>query len=382
MIKLLLHFCFLTLFSFLFQTNCYAQQFHPSSQISIITASPGEEVYNCFGHSAIRVNDTINNYDLVYNYGIFDFGTPNFTLKFIRGKLLYKLGLSRFKGFVAGYARQGRQVTERVLNLNESQKVNVLKFLAENYQPENREYLYDFFYDNCASRIRDVFEQEANVNLVYDTVAVKQVTYRQQLDEYLQSNPWANFGIDLILGLPADKKADFRNQMFLPDYLEENMAKATFTGKPLLGKQIEVAPLINDFKNETQLLFGPLLVISFVAVIYFLLSFFVKSGKVQWFLDVLLFGLLAIAGCILLLMWLGTDHQACYKNLNVLWANPLYLLLIPYAKIKGVKFIWWSILVLVILLIVSFPVFPQQYHIAFIPIFLIIVFRCVKNLRD
>lgn len=380
MTKLLLQYSFLFVFCCSFLTACYGQQFHLSSQISIVTASPGEVLYNSFGHSAIRVNDTINNYDLVYNYGIFDFRTPNFYTKFIRGKLLYKLGLQRNAGFVEDYKSQGRRVTERILNLDEAQKAKVLAFLAENYQPKNREYLYDFFYDNCASRIRDVFEQNVNGKVVYDTNAIKKITFRQQLDEYLKFRPWADFGIDLILGLPADKKADFRNQMFLPDYLEENLSKATLNGKPLLSPQIVVSPLINSFQNGNKF-FGPLLVMSIVAVLFFLTTFFVRNSKIQWFLDVLLFGLLAIAGCVFLFMWLATNHQACYKNLNMLWANPLYLFLIPYAKIKASKLIWRSILILTIVLIVSFPVFPQQYHIAFIPIFFIVIFRCIKNLK-
>jgi len=344
--KYSLHYLSLFIFCFLFLTECYSQQFHPSSQISIVTASPGKEIYNCFGHSAVRVNDTINQYDLVYNYGIYDFSTPNFAIKFIRGKLLYKLGLNRYNGFVAGYERQGRQVSERVLNLNKVQKTKVIAFLSENYQPENRQYLYDFFYDNCASRIRDLFEENVNDKLVYDTTAVKQITFRQQLDEYLHSMPWA-----------------------------------TLNGKSLLSKQIVVAPLINSFRNENQS-FSPFVVISIVAILFFILTFFVSNKRLQWLLDLLLFGLLTIAGCIFLFMWLGTNHQACYQNLNILWANPLYLFIIPYAKIRKAKLIWWSILVLTIVLILSFPVFPQQYHIAFIPIFFIIVFRCIKNLRD
>jgi len=371
----------LFVFCFLFFVKSWGQQFHPSSQISIVTASQGEKLYNIFGHSAIRVNDTINNYDLVYNYGIFDFSTPNFYTKFIRGKLLYKLGLQRFNSSVAGYERQGRQVTERIFNLNEAQKTQVLSFLDENYKPENRKYLYDFFYDNCASRIRDVFEQHLNGNLIYDTAAVKQITFRQQLDEYLPGKPWANFGIDLILGLPADKKADFRNQMFLPDYLEENLSKASLNGQPLLSKQYIVTPLTKSTKNINSL-FSPLLVMCLVALFFFIATFFIKNNTLQNLLDVFLFGLLAIAGWVFLFMWLGTNHQACYKNLNMLWANPLYLLVIPYAKIKHVKLIWWVILVLNILLIISFPFFPQQYHIAFIPIFFMVVFRSVKNLRE
>jgi len=368
------------LFCVLFFVQSYAQNFDPSSQISVVTASPGEILYNSFGHSAIRINDTINGYDKVYNYGIFNFRTPNFYGKFIRGKLLYSLGLQRYNGFVLDYKSQGRQVTERVLNLNESQKAKVLQFLAENYKPENRKYLYDFFYDNCASRIRDVFEQEAGINLVYDTIGVKQITFRQLLDEYLYNQPWSDFGIDLILGLPADKKADFRNQMFLPDYLEQNLSKATYDGKPLLGSQKIVSPLTrSEGKNQ---LFTPLIVMCLIALFYFASTFFINNNKVQRFLDAFLFGILAIAGCVFLFMWLGTDHRACYQNLNMLWANPLYVLLIPYAKIKDSKLIWWAVLILMIVLILAFPIFPQQYNMAFIPIFFMVVFRCIKNLRD
>jgi len=360
--------------------NSYAQKFDSSSQISVVTASPGEILYNSFGHSAIRVKDTVSGYDKVYNYGMFDFRTPNFYGKFIRGKLLYSLGLQRYSGFVAGYERQGRQVTERVFNLDETQKVKVLDFLSENYKPENRKYLYDFFYDNCASRIRDVFEQEAGAGLVYDTTGVKQVTFRQLLDEYLNIQPWSNFGIDLILGLPADKKADFRNQMFLPDYLEENLSKATLNGKPLLSAQKIVVPLTKPIQNKQ--VFTPLLVMCLLSLFYLLTTFFTSNNTIQFLLDVLLFGTLTIAGCVFLFMWLGTDHVSCYKNLNMLWANPLYVLLIPYAKIKNSKIIWWGVLILMILLILAFPVFPQQYHIAFLPVFFMIVFRCIKNLRD
>ena len=370
----------LILFCFIFQANCFSQQFHPSSKISIIIASPGNILYNAFGHSAIRINDTINDYDLVYNYGIYNFNTPNFYTKFVRGKLLYKLGLQRFGGFVEGYKSQGRQVTERIVNLNEAQKTKILQFLSENYQPENREYLYDFFYDNCASVIRDVLEQQVDGTLEYDTANVKQITFRQLLDEYLATSPWSDFGIDLILGLPADKKADFRNQMFLPDYLEENLSKASLNGKALLSEQIIVAPLTKS--AQKQPLFSPLLIMILLALLFFLATFFIGSKTVQYFVDVLLFGLLTLAGCIFLFMWLGTDHKACYQNLNMLWANPLYLLLIPYAKIKNVKLIWWAVLILIIVLIISFPIFPQQYHIAFLPIFFIIIFRCVRNLRD
>jgi hypothetical protein len=155
----------LTIFSILFLVTTYQaiaqkQQLSDQAVISLITADPGEELYSLFGHSAIRVKDTVNNQDLVFNYGTFNFNTPNFYMKFTRGKLLYMLSIQQFDRFKRSYEYEKRDLKEQILNLTQDQKQAIFQFLLWNYQPENRYYKYDFFFDNCATRIRDVFIDE------------------------------------------------------------------------------------------------------------------------------------------------------------------------------------------------------------------------------
>jgi len=309
-------FCLAFFIGILFQSNkIFGQKNEPSAamQISLLTSSPGDELYTTFGHSAVRIKDTLAGYDLVYNYGIFDFRTPNFYQKFIQGKLLYRLGKQRINSFLEVYTRENRLVSERVMNLNEAQKVKVVNFLNENYKPENRKYLYDFFYDNCATRIRDLVETEFEASFNYTNETEKDVTFRQLLDEYLVKMPWADFGIDLILGVKADAKANFRNQMFLPDYLESNLAEGALVGKPLFQESKVLLPYQFELNNTTSFV-SPLLVFSLLFFCFFLFTFFIKNNTVQKIIDWILFIILGVAGCVFLFMWLGTDHQACYQN--------------------------------------------------------------------
>lgn len=351
-----------------------------TSQISLLTASPGEELYTTFGHSAIRIKDTLNNKDFVYNYGVFNFRTPNFYPKFIQGKLMYRLGFNSLDSFLSVYIRENRAVTERVMNLTENQKVDIIDFLSINYMPENREYLYDFFYDNCATRIRDVIESESGSTFEYNNQLKRNVTFRQLLDEYLETMPWADFGIDLILGLKADEQATFRHQMFLPDYLESNLAKGLVDGKPLFSESTTLLPY--QFKPDRKVgLFTPVVTMSLIFILIALFTFFIKNKTLQNIFDWLFFLVLGIMGWVFIFMWLGTNHQACYQNLNMLWANPLYLIVIPLAIIKKHRWIWWFTFILTGILLVTFPFFPQQYHIAFIPIFLIILVRCFYRIK-
>jgi len=376
------HFTFVALLFILLlvTTNITAQNFSPQSKISLLTASPGDELYTTFGHSAIRIQDPVSKQDLVYNYGIFDFRTPNFYTKFIRGKLPYKLGLQRMNSFLRVYTRENRRVSERVINLEEEEKMAFINFLKENYKPENREYPYDFFYDNCATRIRDIAETELQGKFAYENLPDRKVTFRQLLDEFLLTMPWADFGIDLILGLEADKIADHRNQQFLPEYLESNLALGTVTREGVksnfLGKSTEILPF--QFKRENKFNWlNPKIIMSIFGLLVLALTYFANNQKRQNFFDYFLFILLGIMGCFFLFMWLGTDHQACYKNLNMLWANPLYLFLAPFAIANKWNWFWIFVIAFTVLLLITFPFNPQQYHLAFIPIFIIIIMRGV-----
>ena len=222
-------------------THVYAQSpdsLLSSTSISLITCDPGDEIYSLFGHSAIRIKNTSQNYDVVYNYGTFDFRTPNFTVKFMRGKLPYRLVVSTFDNFLMEYHHFKRGVREQNLQITNDQKKEIIRFLENNAKPENAEYKYDFFFDNCSSRIRDVFENNLGQPLTYSSK--EDVTFRDLLHQYLIGWPWTKLGIDMIIGSKADVKASASQQMFLPDKLHDILGNAVSSGKTFLAESYQV----------------------------------------------------------------------------------------------------------------------------------------------
>jgi hypothetical protein len=202
-----------------------------SARFSLITVAPGEFVYSTFGHTALRLKDAASGVDVCFNYGTFDFEQPGFVLKFCQGKLLYMLDIENYRDFEYGNLYFRRPMIEQVLNLSPEQKSKLYALLRDNYRPENRFYKYDFFYDNCATRVRDILENTLGGNPGYYTeMTGNGVTMRQLLHKYLPAKPWLGFGIDLILGTPADKIATVRDYMFLPDYLYLFLGESHHTG--------------------------------------------------------------------------------------------------------------------------------------------------------
>ena len=193
-----------------------------NARISLLTCGPGTEIYSYFGHSAIWIVDDSSGIDKVYNYGMFDFDDPNFALKFARGKLLYKLAVTDINRFMAEYVHTNRTVREQLLNLDYQQKQRVYEFLETNYLPENRYYLYDFYFDNCATRIRDVFENilKDKLHLNYKSYLQGDKTYRQLIKPDLETELWLTLGIDIIMGMPTDRISASKDYTFLPDYME------------------------------------------------------------------------------------------------------------------------------------------------------------------
>ena len=133
-----------------------------SIQFSLLTCSPGTEIYSLFGHTAIRYRNFTQNRDLVFNYGMFSFSTPNFIYRFVKGETDYQLGINTFESFETEYYFRGSKVYQQVLNLTDAEKLELEKLLFENYRPENRVYRYNYFYDNCTTRARDQIEKSGN----------------------------------------------------------------------------------------------------------------------------------------------------------------------------------------------------------------------------
>ncbi len=203
-----------------------AQDFQLSdeAEISILTGSPGNELYAAFGHTAIHIKDTANGIDVLFNYGIFDFETPNFYMKFVQGKLLYQLAITDYEGLIALYKEGNRTLTEQYLLLDKKQKQEVFDFLVDNSKPENSAYKYDFFFDNCATRVRDVLNKVLGDKLKWDLSKFPpDKSFRDLINPYLVKMPWVDMGMDLILGMPTDRKANLQEYMFLPDYIHHGL---------------------------------------------------------------------------------------------------------------------------------------------------------------
>ena len=302
----------------------------PIAEISLLTCDPGQELYSTFGHSAIRVNDPQNRIDRVYNYGTFDFNTPNFYLKFCQGKLNYKLDVDNYREFDYAYKYFKRSFYEDIFDLTQTQKQAVFDYLEENYKPENRYYLYDFFFDNCASRIKDVF-----VDVLQDSFRLSQdytnpeLTFRNLIDIYLEGKYWEDFGIDLALGSVIDRSATPEEQMFLPDYLAEGL-----TASEIL-RNGEWVPFVKEEKtlykaeeqdNKHSILLHPALIFWLLFLIVGYVSWKeLQSGKRRKGLDITLYIIFGLAGVIISLLWFATDHTATGGNFHLLWALPTHL---------------------------------------------------------
>lgn len=363
-------------------------QLSENATISVITCGPGqEELYSAFGHSAFRVFDPANRIDLAYNYGVFNFDQPNFYLNFAKGYLYYKLGVADYQRFEYPYIYFNRYVHEQVLNLTPEQKQKVFDFLQWNALPENENYRYDYFYNNCATKMRDVIVEVLGDAVHFDGAYIQtDYSIRELTDLYLGQQPWGDLGIDICLGLPMDKTASPYEYMFLPDYVESGFDHATIdhygeTVKLVKEKKIIYTPREQEAPKGLP---HPLLVFSVLALVGFGISFLdLKRRKLSIWFDATLFGVTGAIGLLLFMLWFFTDHQAAARNLNILWALPTHLVAV-LAFIKNPRWLknyFGAVLIVYVLLLLSWPLLPQQLHYALIPIVATLGLRAFTQYR-
>lgn len=354
-----------------------------TAQIYVMTMGPYQsEIYSAFGHSAFRVRDEAQGIDWVYNYGVFDFDQENFYWNFARGKMLYQLGMSKYERFKQYYISENRYILEQQLNLTQAEKQQMMDYLVRNYEPEYREYYYNYVYDNCATKIRDVVEAAFPGQVQFDlSFQEKGMSVRDLMDRYLTYQPWGDWIIDIGLGMQIDGEADARTYMFLPDYVAKAFAGATLQRDgntvPLVSETTQVfVPEEQTFANGFFTPFNVFVVFFFV-VGFFTNRDFKKQKRTKW-IDPVVFTLAGVLGWWLVFLWLGTDHLS-KNNLNLLWAIPLH---IPLAYMLGVKkwqpFLsryFLAVSVLYLLLIVVWGFLPQPLHPAILPLVLTMMLR-------
>ncbi|MDN5295904.1 MAG: hypothetical protein PWQ71_10 [Bacteroidota bacterium] len=364
-----------------------------SAKISLMTCAPWSgAVYALYGHTAVWVKDDSTHTDVVFNYGFFDSSQPNFIYHFVRGETDYVLGVTSFEDFISEYRSKGVSVWEQPLNLSQGEKQTLWKALYINSLPENRSYRYNFLYDNCATRPRDMVEKYVEGKIIYPKTTDNQ-TYRNLLHECLHPYPWMEFGIDLIIGAPADRKIDERDKMFLPEYLKRAFEGAIVEKNdtlryPLVQQTRVILTSNNAAKVSEYSIFTPLNMAFALLLITLLLSIIqinnINNGFLIKVFDTLLFGMVGLGGTIVFFLMYFSEHPATNPNWNFVWLNIISLLIavlfwiksaekvvhiyhfINFAALTLFLFFWWLI--------------PQQLPVASIPISLCLWVRSGVNM--
>ena len=353
------------LFCIISATSAQAQQelepaYLDSVEVSLLTCSPHEEIYSLYGHSALRWHDLHQEgpragEDLAFNWGIFNFDKPYFVARFVFGLTDYELGVIPYKAFCAYYEQWGSSVTEQVLNLTNEEKQKIKEALANNLLPENRIYRYNFFYDNCSTRPRDIVEKCINGKVEYAQRTDYTPSYREMVGYCTRNHPWATFGNDILLGIKADWDTDLRQQEFLPGNLLYDFNRAQIysdgTYRQLVSeRRMAVNPGVQIIEEDFPL--TPIqCALILLAITIGISTFDWKRKKRSVWFDSILFLMQGLAGCVLFVM-LFSQHPTTSTNLQILLLNPLALGFIPavirkknktWPKVQTVMFILFLI---------------------------------------
>ena len=353
----------------------------PLVEVYLLTCGPGTETYSVYGHSALRIVIPEKNSDLVYNWGVFDFNTPNFAWKFAKGRLNYSLGISTYDNFLRDYFLEKRWVASQKLNLEPNEIERLFGLIAENLKPENITYRYDFFYDDCSTRIRDLIEKSVGDNLLWppEEETRNMPTFRQLTGKYEEVFPWTKVGIDLLMGSPGDKKASFRDRMFLPVEMKDGLSELQIRreGKtiPLLANPVLV--LDSDQPASGKNLFTtPFFVFCVVLIIMIMLTGFFREKKSNSIIDITVFSIFSILAMMMIFFNFFTDHQQMKWNLNIIWLNPFIILCLVSLVLKKEWQIWFRVVFFMAAgFLVSLMVLPQSINNAFVPLIGILILR-------
>lgn len=379
-------FLFALLLLIIFSSNAQQLSFSDSTVISLITCSPGKEVYEKFGHTGIRIIDKKKGTDIIFNYGIFDFETENFYYKFINGETDYQLGISYTGNFLASYAQRNSVVWEQVLNLTDDEKRKLIDMLLENYKPENRTYRYNFIFDNCATRPRDKILGSLNGYVKFESNNDSN-TFRQWVGMFVGTDTWLKFGIDLVFGMDADDTATPFQSMFLPEVLMSEFqiaqislpnvqSRKLVSGKNILINKNEVS----ESESEYSWLFQPFAISIILLIIGILITIWdVYRGHLLKLFDCILYIITGLGGIIAAYLMIFSIHPLVEKNLNLLWLNPLNLVagvLLWNRKLRLPLFVYQILNILFLTLaLVAFALSIQSFNYAVFPIIALLFIR-------
>lgn len=355
----------------------------PATRVSLVTVFPGDPVYTMFGHSAIRFVDPATGLDASFNYGTFDFdGT--FVFRFASGRLDYRLSVTPSEPAFRHYERENRTIVEQVLDLDSTEAEALYQLLLVNYQPENRYYRYDFFFDNCSTRIRDIIEAALGEQI--EATADAGTTYRDLLKPYIGRRPLLAALMNVGLGASADREASARDYAFLPVELVEQFASTTRDDGRALVSQTDTLHVAGAAPPSRVTAAA---ILTWVAV---LLAMFVsvlrhRRGlpRRRW-VDAVVFGASGLAGLLLAYLWFGSEHVVTRANLNLLWATPTHLAA-AVGVLKRHLPAWVRVYLTIAglaagILVCGLSWWTQEIHPLVVPIVVLIAFRAGRCLTS
>ncbi|MBT3546478.1 MAG: DUF4105 domain-containing protein [Flavobacterium sp.] len=385
-----IHFYIVLLFIISQNIQSQSHELSVYSEISIVTVGPGNLLFEAFGHSAIRVKDPVLRMDAIYNYGLFDFNQPNFKLNFTKGKLLYKLGKRPFQNFVDGYNYQKRWMKNQVLNLSQLEKQKMYQLLEENALPQNADYLYDPYFNNCATKLRDVTKEILGNKVQFpSSYSEKKHTLRQLMNIEIPWNTWGNFGINLALGNTLDQEITAQQYMYLPDYLYQGFKNAQKIENNIALPLVKKEQLILNFEEKKiqPKWYNPFFIFSLLLLLTIVVTYRdQKTNKRSKWLDFILFFVTGLIGVIICFLWFLTDHSTTPNNFNFLWAF-ICNLFVAFVLLKNKLPRWLSKYTKLYLLLLSITgivwLFDiQLFSIAILPVLAMLFIRVfyLKNL--
>jgi hypothetical protein len=351
-------------------------QLSNGAEVSLITYTPGDELYQAFGHSAIRVRDDLLQMDRLYNFGVFDFETANFYLKFAYGDLLYQLAVSQGEEEIRAVGAYGQGVTELPLNLSPGQRQSLFEALELNLLPANRFYRYDFILDNCSTRPRDVIERVTGSPVALP-LAGKQ-TFREMLDPYFARMPWIGLGVWLLMGANIDRPASPREACFLPADLERAVQASKNGDQPLAVEKKEIFP--PEILPGTSPFLAPIWVFCGGGIFWFLFWLLRRKGHSKWPTAFVLM-VLGLLGSFVLALSFWTRLEVLHENYNLLWLIPLHFpagLWLWLTKRRPVLlrwYLWFAFAAAGAFVCFSF-LLPQKFNPAIFPVLIMVAWRC------
>jgi len=358
------------------------------AQVSLLTVSPGDESYTLFGHSALRIYDPALGIDRTYNYGTFDFDTQGFYWKFALENLQYFLSVNQFENAKNAYLDNRRIITEQRLNLTANQIQRLYDYLQNNAKPENRYYSYEFFYDNCTTRIYDAIKSVTGDSIQFhEPLNPAKMSFRQFINPYLEPVPWVKFGINLLLGATADHSPSGPATLFLPDLLKEGFTEARIqradTSFSLVAGQTFYAPQKWAVISPTNI--SPVFSFWFLLVGTVILSFIYGEKRTLWLWhDRILFGSTGLIGLLILFLWIFSSYPSTNWNWNILWSAPaLPAFILSLANNKNVagssKTFWIIYTAIIFIFMLSWLIIPQQLPNAILPLLLLLGYRNIRK---